>query len=222
MKILVVEDDRKLTYFLQRMLSEEGYTTDACASGADALGQIRSGLYNLVILDWMIPGIDGLEVCREIRRVGAKVPILMLTARSELGEKVMALKAGVDDYVVKPFEIDEVLARVAALLRRAVGGHLLKIGALELDRLLRKASLNGKPLDLSMREFNLLAYLVKNAEELVPRSKLMSEVWSTRLDTQSHLVDVGINRLRDRLGEYAWMIETVRGRGYLLRASRDP
>lgn len=220
MKILVVEDDRKLARFLQRMLSEEGYTTDVCANGADALVQVRTGVYDLVVLDWMIPGMDGLQVCRELRRSGSNVPILMLTARGELGERVMALKTGVDDYLVKPFEIDEVLARVAALLRRSVGQHVLKVGSLEIDRVERAAKLAGKPLELSTREFNLLVYLAANANQVVTRSKLMTEVWATQLDSQSHLIDVGINRLRDKLADEAWMIETVRGRGYMLRS--DP
>jgi two-component system OmpR family response regulator len=220
MKVLVVEDDRKLARFLQRMLTEEGYTTDLCSNGADALVQVRSGIYDLVLLDWMIPGMDGLQVCRELRRSGSNVPILMLTARSELGERVMALKTGVDDYVVKPFEIDEVLARVAALLRRSMGQHVLRIGDLEIDRVDRTAKLAGNVMELSTREFDLLAFLAANADQVVTRSKLMTEVWSTQLDSQSHLIDVGINRLRDKLGAHAWMIETVRGRGYLLRPER--
>jgi DNA-binding response OmpR family regulator len=220
MKILVVEDDRKLASFLQRMLSEEGYTADVCSSGADALVQAQSEIYDLVLLDWMIPNMDGLQVCRELRRSGSNVPILMLTARSELGERVMALKTGVDDYVVKPFEIDEVLARIVALRRRALSQHVLKVGEIEIDRVGRKAKLAGNVLELSTREFNLLVYLAVNANEVVTRTKLMTDVWSTQLDSQSHLIDVGISRLRDKLGDYAWMIETVRGRGYRFRSER--
>jgi DNA-binding response OmpR family regulator len=216
-KILVVEDDRKLAQFLRRMLSEVGYTADACASGADALNQARSDVYNLILLDWMIPGMDGLQVCRELRRTGSTIPIVMLTARSELGERVTALNAGVDDYVVKPFEIDEVLARVAALLRRSMGRHVLVIGKLEINRIERSVRLADHPLELSMKEFDLLVQLALNAGAIVSRSKLMEEVWSTQLDTQSHLVDVGINRLRDKLADRAWMIETVRGKGYRLQ-----
>jgi DNA-binding response OmpR family regulator len=220
MKILVVEDDRKLARFLKRMLSEEGYTTDVCSNGPDALVQAQAGIYDLVVLDWMIPGMDGLQVCRELRRSGSNLPILMLTARGELGERVLALKTGVDDYVVKPFEIDEMLARVAALLRRSRGQHIIKVGDLEINRIEREAKLAGNALELSTREFDLLAYLAANANQIVTRTKLMADVWSTQLDSQSHLIDVGINRLRDKLGEHAWMIETVRGRGYVLRPDR--
>jgi two-component system OmpR family response regulator len=220
MKILVVEDDRKVAKFLQRTLSEEGYTTDVCSSGGDALNQVRTGIYSLVVLDWMIPSMDGLSVCRELRRSGSNLPILMLTALGELGERVMALKAGVDDYIVKPFEIEELLARVAALLRRSLGQRVLKVGALEIDRIDRKVTLAGKALELSTREFDLLVFLANNAGKVVKRSKLMTEVWSTQLDSQSHLIDVGINRLRAKMGAHEWMIETIRGRGYMLRA--DP
>jgi two-component system OmpR family response regulator len=220
MKVLVVEDDRKLARFLQRLLGEEGYTTDVCSSGEDALKQSRSGLYDLVLLDWMIYGMDGLEVCRELRRSGSTIPILMLTARGELGERVMALKNGVDDYVVKPFEVDELLARVSALLRRSQGQHLLCVGELEIDRTERKLRVAGKALQLSTREFDLLVHLATSANQVVARSRLMMQVWSTQLESQSHLVEVGVNRLRQKLGGHAWMIETVRGRGYMLRSER--
>ncbi len=220
MKILVVEDDRKLARFLVRVLSEQEYAADVCASGDDALIQIRTGQYDLVILDWMIRGIDGLELCRELRRSGSTVPILMLTARSELAERVLALKTGVDDYLVKPFEIDELLARITALLRRAVGQHVVTVGALVIDRAERKATLAGTRLDLSTREFDLLAYLALHANQVVTRTKLLLDVWSSQIESQSNLIDVHISRLRDRLSEHAWMIETVRGRGYMLRS--DP
>jgi DNA-binding response OmpR family regulator len=220
MKILVVEDDRKLARFLQRLLGEEGYTSDVCSSGDDALAQSRTGLYDLMLLDWMIHGMDGLAVCRELRRSGSTIPILMLTARGELGERVMALKTGVDDYLVKPFEVEELLARVSALLRRSMGQHLLRVGELEIDRTERKVQLGGRALPLSTREFNLLVQLAASANQVVARSTLMTQVWSTQLDSQSHLVEVGINRLRHKLGEHAWMIETVRGRGYMLRSGR--
>lgn len=218
MKILIVEDDGKVARLLQRVLSEEGYATDICSSGDDALVQGRSGLYDLILLDWMLGGADGLHVCRELRSAGLSVPMMMLTARGEVAERVTALNSGVDDYLVKPFEIDELLARVAALLRRASRQHLVSVGRLELDRAAHKAKLAGRTLDLSTKEFDLLAHLAAHVDQLVTRSSLLFEVWGVQLNPQSNLIDVHISRLRDKLEGHAWMIETVRGRGYRLRS----
>jgi DNA-binding response OmpR family regulator len=217
MKILVTEDDRKVAGFLQRVLSEEGYIVDLCTSGAEAVTQARAGLYNLVVLDWMIPDLDGLEVCRQLRRGGSTVPILMLTARGELQERVLGLNAGADDYLVKPLEVEEFIARVAALLRRSVGLLNLKLGALEIDRESRSALLGGRRLDLTTRENALLLHLAHHAGQVVTRSELLLRVWSTQFDSGSNVVEVHVSRLREKLGEHAWMLETVRGRGYRLQ-----
>jgi DNA-binding response OmpR family regulator len=216
-KILVVEDDRKLARFLQRVLSEEGYTVDVCASGNDALVQGRSGIYALVLLDWMIPDLDGLEVCRLLRRASSTVPIMILTARGELSERVIGLDAGADDYLVKPFEVEELLARVKALLRRSTGPLLLRLGALEIDREDRSVRVGGAAVDLTTREFNLLLHLAHRAGQVVTRTELLTQVWSTQFDPESNVVEVHISRLRDKLGAHADLIETVRGRGYRLR-----
>jgi DNA-binding response OmpR family regulator len=190
-------------------------------SGADALNQAGSGIYDLLILDWMIPDIDGLEVCRQLRRLGSTVPILMLTARGELGEKVLGLDSGADDYLVKPFEIDELLARIHALLRRSAGHGLLKFGGIEIDRGGRRVRLDGKPLELTSREFALLLHLAHRAGRVVSRSELLSQVWATQFDPESNVVEVHISRLRDKLGAHAARIETVRGQGYRLRHGED-
>jgi DNA-binding response OmpR family regulator len=216
-KILVIEDDRKLARFLQKVLSEEGYTVDLCTSGADAVTQVRTGIYNLVLLDWMLPEVDGLEVCRQVRRVGSTVPILMLTARGDLSERVLGLNAGADDYLLKPFEVEEFIARVNALLRRSTGLLLLTLGPLVIDRNARNARLESRVLDLTTREFALLLHLAHRAGQVVTRSELLSQVWSTQFDPESNVVDVHVSRLRDKLGQYARMIETVRGRGYSLK-----
>jgi DNA-binding response OmpR family regulator len=221
MKILVVEDDRKLARFLQRVLTEEGYTADLCSTGADALAQARSGLYRLVVLDWMLPDNDGLEVCRQLRRLGSDVPIVMLTARGEVSERVMALEAGADDFLVKPFEIDELLARIKAVLRRASGPLRLKFGVLEIDREQRRVLLNGSSVELTTREFNLLMHLAHKAGQVVTRTELLTEVWATQFDTESNVVEVHVSRLRDKLGDQAAIIETVRGRGYRLRVVEE-
>jgi DNA-binding response OmpR family regulator len=219
-KILVVEDDRKLALFLQKVLIEEGYTADICSSGTAALAQARTGIYNLVLLDWMIPDLDGLEVCRQLRSAGSTVPILMLTARGELQERVLGLNSGADDYLPKPFEVEEFVARVNALLRRSSGHPRMKLGPLEIDRDARRALLDGKPLDLTTRELSLLLHLAHREGQIVTRTELLAQVWSTRFDPESNVVDVHVSRLRDKLGEHAWMIDTVRGRGYRLRARK--
>jgi DNA-binding response OmpR family regulator len=221
LRVLVVEDDQRLARFLERVLKEEGYTVDRCASGADAVMQVRAGLYNLVLLDWMIPDLDGLEVCRQARRAGATVPILMLTARDQVSERVLGLDAGADDYLVKPFEVEELLARVNALLRRSRGHAQLNLGALVIDRARRSVALDSKQLELTARELALLLHLAHRVGQVVTRTELLTQVWSIRFDPESNVVEVHISRLRDKLGKHAWMIETVRGRGYRLRTQRE-
>jgi DNA-binding response OmpR family regulator len=218
MRCLIVEDDTKLALFLSRALSEEGYTADICARGVDAIAQGHAGAYDFVILDWMLPGMDGLAVCRELRQQGATLPIIMLTARGEVGERVLGLRAGADDYLGKPFELEELLARIQAVLRRTTATGKLTFGDLEINRLGHRASLAGKPIDLTTREFGLLLHLAYNANRVVPRSELLAKVWGTTFDPGSNLIDVHVKRLRDKLGKHAWMIDTVRGAGYRLIA----
>jgi len=218
--VLIVEDDEKVARFIARVLGEEGFITDLCVSGADAVRQANAVAYDVVLLDWMLPDLDGLAVCRELRRGGTVTPIIMLTARGEVRERVLGLEAGADDYVVKPFEIDELLARIQAVLRRTHGFGRMQLGALEIDRLQRRVILGGRTLDLTAREYMLLLCLAHQADRVVARSELLSQVWATQFDPGSNLVDVHISRLRDKLGEHAWMIDTVRGKGYRLR--QDP
>jgi DNA-binding response OmpR family regulator len=218
-KVLVVEDDVKLSRFLVRVLVEEGFAADACATGAQALSQAPSGIYDLVVLDWMLPDLDGLSVCRQLREGGFATPILMLTARGELRERVLGLETGADDYLVKPFEVEELVARIRSLVRRASGFAKLGVGPLELDRVGREVRLAGKALDLTSREYALLLDFVHHAEKVVTRTELLSRVWGTSFDPGSNLVEVHVSRLRDKLGDHAWMIETVRGAGYRLTAT---
>lgn len=222
MKLLVAEDDRKLALFLQRVLLEEGYVADCCASGIDALAQAASGVYDLMVLDWMLPGLDGLEVCRRLRSQGSTLPILMLTARGEVRERVLGLNAGADDYLGKPFEVTELVARVQALLRRASGHAHLSVGPLSLDQVQRRVLLDGRELELTQREFALLLHLIHHRERTVSRSELLSSVWSTQFDPESNVIEVHMSRLRNKLGAHAYMIDTVRGRGYRLRTERAP
>lgn len=215
MKILVVEDNKKLASFLVRAFSEEGYIVDQATDGATAIEQVRSIPYDLVILDWMLPEVDGLEVCRRIRAAGNRVPILMLTARAEVTERIAGLDAGADDYLPKPFDLGELLARTRALARRGAGGEaVLRVGPLTVDRTERRVLVDGKRLDLTPREFALVAYLAREAGRVVPRMEILVKVWEISFDPGSNVVEVHIKNVRDKLGEHAKLIETVRGVGY--------
>jgi DNA-binding response OmpR family regulator len=216
-KVLILEDDRKLASFLARVVSEEGLVADVCARGREAIVQAASSPYDLIILDWVVPETDGLSACREIRAAGVTVPILMLTARGETRERVLGLEAGADDYVVKPFELDELIARIRALLRRTSGFGGLRCGDLEIDRGSRQASLAGAALTLTNREYMLLLELVHRADQTVKRSELLAKVWGIHFDPGSNIIEVHVSRLREKLGPRAWMIETVRGVGYRMR-----
>ncbi|AKU99855.1 DNA-binding heavy metal response regulator [Labilithrix luteola] len=217
--MLVVEDDAKLSRFLVRVLVEEGFAADSCETGADAFAQASAGIYDLIILDWMLPDVDGLSVCRRLRQGGLSTPILMLTARGEVRERVLGLETGADDYLVKPFEVEELVARMRSLVRRATGFAKLSVGPLEVDRLGREVRLRGQTLDLTTREYALLVDLVHHAEKVVTRAELLARVWGTTFDPGSNLVEVHVSRLRDKLGDSASMIETVRGAGYRLTST---
>jgi DNA-binding response OmpR family regulator len=216
-RVLVLEDDQKLARFLARALGEEGLAVDLCGCGADAIAQAQGSPYDLLVLDWMVPDGDGVAVCREIRRGGSTVPILMLTARGETRERVLGLEAGADDYLVKPFEVDELIARIRALLRRTSGFAEVRCGDLTIDRIARRTRLRGADLVLTQREYALLLHLIHRAGRIVKRSELLSHVWEMGFDSGSNLVEVHVSRLRDKLGDHAWMVETVRGVGYRLR-----
>ncbi|MBX3247218.1 MAG: response regulator transcription factor [Myxococcales bacterium] len=219
MRILVVEDAAKLAAFISRVLREEGYTVDQVGEGELALEQIAKTRYELVILDWMLPGIDGLAVCRQLRSQGITVPIMMLTARGETGERVIGLDAGADDFLAKPFEVEELLARVRALMRRSTGYGTLRCGDLEIDRVNLRVTINGEPVHLTQREYALLLHLAHQAGRTVRRTELLEQVFDLRIEPGSNVVEVHISRLREKLGEHASIIETVRGVGYRLRGS---
>ena len=220
LKLLLIEDDRPVGRLLTRVFQEEGFTVDVCGLGEVGLRQANRGVYDLLVLDWMLPDIDGLSVCRQLRETGSPLPILMLTSRADLAERVMGLDAGADDYLVKPFEIEELVARVRALLRRVAGLGKINVGALTIDCRTRDVQVGQARPELTTREYALLLHLARRAGETVSRSELLSQVWSARFDSGSNLVEVHISRLRDKLGTDAWMIETVRGTGYRLRAKR--
>ena len=217
-KILVVEDNPKVARFLRRLLSDEGLVADACADGDEAVRQVRNGVYDLVLLDWMLPGQDGLSVCRELRRVGSNVPVLMLTARGELRERVLGLKSGADDYLVKPFEVEELVARIHALLRRTQSARRVNLGGMEIDLEKRCLLIDGLSVFVTGRELDLLLHLANRVDEVVTRAELLARIWQMPFDPGSNVVDVQVRRLREKLGARAWMVETVRGVGYRLRS----
>lgn len=218
LKVLVVEDNPKVARFLRRLLSDEGLVADACADGDEAVRQVKNGLYDLVLLDWMLPGQDGLSVCRELRRIGSNVPVLMLTARGELRERVLGLKSGADDYLVKPFEVEELVARIHALLRRTHGARRVSLGGMEIDLEKRCVVIDGIEVAITGRELDLLLHLANRVNDVVTRAELLSRIWQMPFDPGSNVVDVQVRRLREKLGTRAWMVETVRGVGYRLRS----
>ena len=217
MKVLVVEDDKKLARFLAQALSEEGYVVDTCSRGRDALTQATNITYSLIVLDWMLPDLDGVTVCREIRRSSSAVPILMLTARAEVGERVTGLDAGADDYMTKPFELEELMARVRAAIRRGrAEPQTLRVGSLTIDLVEHLVQVDGTKLDLTPREYSLLLLLARNAGRVVPRAEILSQVWETIRDPGSNVIEVNMRNLREKLGAAAPLLETVRGVGYRL------
>jgi two-component system, OmpR family, response regulator len=221
-KLLIVEDDRKLSRFLSKALAEEGYTVDTCRSGREALTAVGRDTYALIVLDWMLPELDGIGVCRAIRRAGSAVPILMVSARADVAERVVALDAGADDYLTKPFHLDELLARVRAGIRRGrVEERLLRVGTLAIDLLDRIVTVDGQPIDLTPREYALLLLLMRNAGRVVSRSDILAHVWRLSRDPGSNLIEVNIRNLREKLGSSAPPLETVRGAGYRL-ATLEP
>ena len=213
MKLLVVEDNPKVASFLVRALSEEGHVVDQLSDGRSALEQLEHVPYDAILLDWMLPGLDGLSVCRAARDRGVRTPILILTARGEVGEKILGLDAGADDYLPKPFDLGELLARVRALGRRAAA-PTLRLGTLVLDPVSRQVTVAGRAIELTTRELALLAYLMQHAGRAVSRSELLQKVWSTSFDRASNVVEVHVKNLREKLGDQEGLIQTVRGVGY--------
>ena len=220
MKALVLDDDARIARFVAKVLGEEGYAVDLCKTGADALRLAELGGYQLIVLDWMVPDVDGLSVCRELRRRGVVTPILMLSARGQVGEKVLGLETGADDYLTKPFDVEELVARARALVRRAVGYARVQCGVLEIDRIERQVYLAGQKLTLTQRELSLLLRLAMHADKVVTRTDLMANVFEASFDSGSNILEVHVSRIRDKLGEHAAMLETVRGVGYRLKSAK--
>jgi two-component system, OmpR family, response regulator MprA len=221
-KILVVDDERAVRDSLRRALELQGYDVALAADGAEALAELEgNGQVDVVLLDILMPGIDGLEVCRRIRSSGSEVPVLMLTARDAVGDRVSGLDAGADDYVVKPFALEELLARVRALLRRAspTGDGVLRFADVELDTGTREVRRGGDKIELTRTEFNLLELFLLNPRQVLTRSIIFERVWGYDFGFASNSLDVYIGYLRRKTeaGGKPRLIHTVRGVGYALR-----
>jgi two-component system OmpR family response regulator len=223
-RLLLVEDDRNLRGFLRKAFREEGYDVYEAESGDRAVERALAGEYHCVVLDVMLPGRDGFAVVEELRRRNVATPILLLTARDELESRVRGLEGGADDYLTKPFDLPELLARVSALIRRSHLRHqdtVLSVGDVSVDSLKRRVTKGGKAIDLSPREFALLEFLTRNAGRTVSRARIAEAVWNYHFDTETNVVDVYINYLRKKVaqGPLGVVIRTVRGVGYRLDAS---
>jgi two-component system copper resistance phosphate regulon response regulator CusR len=220
MRILLVEDDVDVARFVRRGLMEQAYAVDVARTGDEALELAAISTYDAVVLDLMIPAPDGIEVCRNVRGAGSAVPILMLTARGAVDDRIAGLDAGADDYLAKPFEFGELLARLRALLRRggATLSPLLRAGELELDTRSHRVTLEGRPLTLTTKEYSLLEFLSRNAGAIVTREQIAEHVWNQEFDPFTNLIEVYINRLRRHIERVSTrkLIHTVRGAGYML------
>ena len=220
MRILIVEDDKKVASFLERGLREDGYVVDVAYDGTDGTLKAHLKEYDLLILDVMLPGKTGVEIVRELRREGASVPILLLTARDAAEDVVRGLDAGADDYLTKPFSFEVLLARVRALIRRggARRSDRLRYADVELDRIQHTAARAGRDLKLTAKEFQLLEFLMLRPEEVVRRTQLLEKVWDLNFDPMSNVVDVHVAKLRQKLRAQGGvpLLHTVRGVGYIL------
>ena len=230
MKLLVIEDEDKLGEYLRGGLTQEGFVVDLVRDGVDGLHQASEGAYDLVLLDGVLPGIDGLAVLAALRQQDhtRTLPVLMLTARAEVEDRVRGLQAGADDYLVKPFAFSELVARIQALLRRATAtpvaeATVLKLADLELDLLRRKAHRAGQRLDLTAKEFSLLTLLLRRQGQVLSRTELAEQVWDMNFDSGTNVVEVAVRRLRTKLDRpfEAPLLHTVRGMGYVLE-TREP
>ena len=223
MKVLIVEDEPKTGDYLKQGLSEAGFVADLVRDGVDGRHLALTDDYDLVVLDVMLPGLDGWQVLREIRQAGRHMPVLFLTARDQVEDRVKGLELGADDYLVKPFAFSELLARVRTLLRRGKSKEpeLLQVADLDLDLLRRRVTRAGKRIDLTAKEFALLELLLRRQGEVLPRSLIASQVWDMNFDSDTNVIEVAMRRLRAKIDDdfEPKLIRTVRGMGYVLENS---
>ena len=220
MRILLIEDDRKAAKLLAKGLREEGFVVDVAPTGEEGEEQAVVNEYDVIVLDWLLPGKDGIAVCRSLRGRDASTPILMLTARDSLADRVSGLSTGADDYLTKPFAFAELLARIRALLRRSRNARpaVLRVSDLTLDPASRRVTRGGVPVTLTSKEYAILEVLMRSAEEIVSRTHLVERVWHEASEVLDNLVDVHVSHLRKKIdhGESPALIHTVRGFGYRL------
>ena len=224
MKVLLVEDNERVSTFVRKGLSEAGYTIDHADNGRDGMFLAAGESYDAIVMDRMLPGdVDGLGIITALRKTGSRTPILILSALSDVDERIRGLQSGGDDYLVKPFAFGELLARLDALVRRAQGGNAattLTVGDLTMDLLSRKVSRAGRNVTLQPREFKLLEYLMRHADQVVTRTMLLESVWDYHFDPQTNVVDVHVSKLRQKIdaGAERALIRTIRNAGYMLSA----
>jgi DNA-binding response OmpR family regulator len=224
MRILVVEDDRKTASYLEKALKSEGYAVNAVGNGDEALGMLLEAPFDAAVLDIMLPGRDGLSVLGQLRARGNTTPVLLLSARGEVNERVQGLNAGADDYLAKPFALEELTARVRALVRRGreTKATLLRVGDLTLNTDTRTAERPGRKIELTAREYRLLEYLMRSPGRICTRMMILEQVWDYHFDPGSNIIDVYIRKLRDKLEDYAdpRLLQSVRGVGYVMQESK--
>lgn len=225
MKLLLVEDEQKIADFVCAGFKEQGFLVDHCVNGNDGFAHASNGDYDVIILDIMLPGRDGLSILKGLRKAGNVTPIILLTARNELDDRVEGLSLGADDYLAKPFFVEELIARIQALLRRVSGErqNVLSVGELRLDRISREVTWGGETVDLTGREFNLIEYLMRSPGRVFTRTQILEHVWGYDFDPSTNVVDVCIQRIRKKIAsiggtaEGESLIESVRGVGYRFR-----
>lgn len=221
MRILIVEDEKGISNFLKDGLEEEGFAVDFAGDGRKGLELASSNDYDLLIFDWMLPGLSGIELCREFRKLNQAAPVIFLTARDTVQDVVFGLEAGANDYIKKPFEFDELLARIRVQLKTKTGEQtVLKLGDIEMNLDTHRVFRNAKEIDLTPKEFSLLEYLIRNKEKVCTRTNIIEHVWDIHFDSDTSIIDVYINFLRKKLnpgGKEKELIHTIRGVGYITR-----
>lgn len=223
MHVLFVEDEEKIANFVRTGLKEQGFVVDYCDNGNEGYARAMENQYDAIVLDIMVPGKDGLAILKSLRLAGHNVPVILLTARNELDDRIAGLNLGADDYLAKPFFVEELVARIHAVVRRTAGDrqNLLCVGSIELDRLTREVTSNGDSVELTTREFNLLEYLMRSPGRVFTRTQILEQVWGYDFNPNTNVVDVCIQRIRKKIDpvEGSSWIESVRGVGYRFRNS---
>ncbi|MDZ8105102.1 MAG: response regulator transcription factor [Nostoc sp. DedQUE12a] len=228
MNILFVEDEAKIANFVRAGLKEQGFVVDYCDNGDEGYLRALDNEYDAIVLDIMVPGKDGLSILKQLRRSGRNTPVILLTARNELDDRLSGLNLGADDYIAKPFFVEELAARIHAVVRRSVGDvydglrlrqNLLVVGSLKLDRITREVTYNQRAIELTSREFNLLEYLMRSPGRVFTRTQILEHVWGYDFNPNTNVVDVCIQRIRKKIDpiDEAGLIESIRGVGYRFR-----